>query len=100
MLVSGIVDSPYLFERARRAVVQVRRRKSDVGQLRRIQQPRVVGGLARAHIKRLLIGTLLPAVAIGTAILQGNRLAELVNIALEESLASLLRSEERRVGKE
>src|ERR1035437_885389 len=90
MLVSGVVHSPNLFKRARRAVVQVRPCKSDVGQLGCIQQPRVVGGLARAHIKRLLIGTLLPAVAIGTAILQSNRLTEFVNIALEERLASLL----------
>src|SRR6185437_6194246 len=63
MPIFRIEDRPYLFQRRRRPVMQIRSRNGNVGQLRRVQHARVVRRLLRAHIKRLLISSIHPAVA-------------------------------------
>ncbi len=71
--------------------MQVRSSNGDIGQLRRVQQPRVVRRLLGAHIEGFLIRPLRPAVAIRAAIRLRNRIAELVLLAHKQRAASLLR---------
>ena len=61
-----------------------------LSQLRRIQQPRIVRRLARAHIKRFLVCALRPAVAIDTAV--RDRGIGLPNLSTSRSKIALPRS--------